>query len=83
VALAATCSGHSRGLIMAAPSHVFTIGRVARMLGQDENRLYDIALDMEPEDGCLTVLDIDDVSTLAFTERGVENLKELLDDLPP
>lgn len=51
------------------------------MLGEDENCLYDIAMDMEPEDGCLTVLDIDDMSTIAFTERGVENLKELLDDL--
>jgi hypothetical protein len=66
---------------MAAPSYVFTIGRVAKMLGEDENCLYDIAMDMEPEDGCLTVLDIDDMSTFAFTERGVENLKELLDDL--
>jgi hypothetical protein len=66
---------------MAAPSYVFTIGRVAKMLGEDENCLYDIAMDMEPEDGCLTVLDIDDMSTIAFTERGVENLKELLDDL--
>jgi putative methionine-R-sulfoxide reductase with GAF domain len=48
---------------------------------RDENCLYDIAMDMEPEDGCLTVLDIDDMSTIAFTERGVEILKELLDDL--
>lgn len=80
MALASTRSGRSRGLIMAAPSYVFTIGRVARMLGEDENTIYEIALDMEPEDGCLTVLDIDDVSTIAFTERGVENLKELLDD---
>jgi hypothetical protein len=66
---------------MSAPSFVFTIGRVARMLGEDENRLYDIAIGMEPEDGCLTVLDVDDISTIAFTDRGVENLKELLDDL--
>jgi hypothetical protein len=69
--------------IMAAPSYVFTIARVARMLGEDENTIYEIALDMEPEDGCLTVLDVDDVSTVAFTERGVDNLKELLDDLAP
>ena len=68
---------------MAAPSYVFTIGRVARMLGENKDRLFDIAMDMEPEDGCLTVLDIDDASTIAFTERGVENLKELLDDLKP
>jgi hypothetical protein len=36
---------------------------------------------MEPEDGCLTVLGIDDVSTIAFTSDGVENLKALLADI--
>ena len=65
---------------MAAPSFVFTIARVATMLGEEENTIHEIALAMEPEDGCLTVLDIDDVSTIAFTESGVENLKQLLDD---
>ena len=71
----------ARSLIMAAPSYVFTIGRVAKMLGEDEERLYEIALNMEPEDRCLSVLDVDDVSTVAFTTEGVENLKELLEDL--
>jgi len=66
---------------MAAPSSVSTIGRVAKMLGEDENLLHDIAIDMEPEDGCLTVWDIDDVSTVAFTAQGIENLKELIADL--
>ena len=68
---------------MAAPSYVYTIGRVARMLGQDETLLEDIALlNMDPEDGCLTILDLDDdVSTTAFTPFGIENLKELLADL--
>ena len=66
---------------MAAPSYVFTIGRVARMLGPDEDQLSDIAADMEPEDGCLHVLDIDDLSTIAFTAQRIENLKELLADL--
>jgi hypothetical protein len=36
---------------------------------------------MEPEDGCLSVLDLDDVSTVAFTPQGIENLKELLANL--
>jgi len=81
VALVSIQSCYSRGLIIAAPSYVFTISRVAKMLGEDENRLYDIALNMEPEDGCLTVLGIDDVSTIAFTSDGVENLKGLLADI--
>jgi hypothetical protein len=51
------------------------------MFGEEENTIYEIAMDMEPEDGRLTVLDIGDAATVAFTERGIENLKELLDDL--
>jgi hypothetical protein len=66
-------------LSMAAPSYVFTIRRVARMLSEEEERLYEIALGMEPEDGCLTILDVDDdVAVIAFTAQGIENLKELL-----
>ena len=69
---------------MAAPSYVFTIARVARMLGEDEALLEDIASDMDPEDGCLSVMDLDDeVSATAFTPFGVKNLKELLADLKP
>jgi hypothetical protein len=63
---------------MAAPSYVFTIARVAALLGEPEELLQKIAMDMEPEDGCLSVLDLDDVSTVAFTPQGIENLKELL-----
>lgn len=65
-------------LIMAAPSYVFTIGRVAVMLGEDEEWLQTIADDMEPEDGCLTVCGTDDISTTAFTAFGIESLKELM-----
>ena len=46
--------------------------------------LEDIVADMDPEDGCLAGLDLDDdVSTTAFTAFGIENLKELLEDLKP
>jgi hypothetical protein len=63
---------------MAAPSYMFTIGRVAEMLGEDEQWLQTIADDMEPEDGCLTVCETDDLSTTAFTPFGIESLKELM-----
>jgi hypothetical protein len=63
---------------MAAPSHVSTIARVARLLGEDEELLHDVALGMEPEDGCLTILTADDEATVAFTPQGIENLKERL-----
>jgi hypothetical protein len=66
---------------MAAPSHVFTIARVARMLGEDEALLEEVALDMEPEDGRLYVIDLDDdIAVTAFTPAGIENLKEFLEN---
>lgn len=64
---------------MAAPSAVFTIARVAQMLGEDEDWLSDVALEMEPEDGCLTVYGVGDEGTTSFTSFGIENLKELIE----
>lgn len=37
-------------------------------------------MDMEPQDGCLTILDTDDRSTIAFTRDGIEYLKQLIAD---
>ena len=65
---------------MAAPSSVFTISRVAAMLGEDEDWLQDIASQMEPEDGCLIVWGTGDQSTTAFTRQGVEYLERLVKD---
>jgi hypothetical protein len=65
---------------MAAPSSVFTIRRVAEMLGEDEAWLQDIASEMEPEDGCLVVWGTGDQSTTAFTRQGVEYLERLVKD---
>jgi hypothetical protein len=54
------------------------------MLDEDEDRLDEIAMDMEPEDGCLRVVDLDDdVSIVVFTARGIANLRELFADLDP
>jgi hypothetical protein len=65
---------------MAAPSCVFTISRVAEMLGEDEDWLWEIAIDMQPEDRCLTIYGTDDVSTTAFTRFGIEYLRDLVRD---
>src|SRR5450759_2349781 len=43
------------GLIVAAISAVFTIGYVANQLGEDADWLFDLSVDMFPEDGCLWV----------------------------
>ena len=59
---------------MAAPSAVFTIARVAAMLSEDENWLSDVALEMDPEDGRLTVYGVNDEGTTGFTSLGIENL---------
>jgi hypothetical protein len=66
---------------MAAPSYVFTLARVAKMLGADEELLRELAEGMEPEDGCLSVLGPDDDdSIMAFPPFGVESLQQLLED---
>ena len=66
---------------MAAISYVFTLARLAKMLGEDQELLRELAEDMEPEDGCLSVLGPDDDdSMIAFTPFGVENLQQLLED---
>ena len=63
---------------MAAPSHALTIARVAEILGEDEELLWDIAMEMEPEDGKLWIHDTGKRETIAFTQWGMENLRELL-----
>jgi len=40
-------------MIMAAIG-LFTISRVAEMLGEDEDWLYELSIDMFPEDGCMS-----------------------------
>jgi hypothetical protein len=44
---------------MAAISHVFTIRRAAQILGRDEDLLWELSDQLEPEDGKLWVYDID------------------------
>ncbi len=69
---------------MAAPSYVYTIERVPKMLDETVETLEELAEQMEPEDGCLSIIGLDDdVSTLAFTQFGVDNLRELIADQRP
>ena len=63
---------------MAAPAHAVTISRAAEILGEDETLLWDMATDMEPEDGRLWIYDTDDQQTVAFTPAGMEYLREML-----
>ncbi|MBP2233288.1 hypothetical protein J2847_006625 [Azospirillum agricola] len=52
--------------------------RVAEILGEDVEWLIDIAIELEPEDGCLTVFGPGEQWFYALTEDGIENLKELI-----
>ena len=59
-------------------SHVTTISKVAADLGENEDWLFDVAAEMEPEDGLIWVSGIGDDGVMAFTDFGIENLIELI-----
>ena len=65
---------------MAAISAVFTISHVAALLGEDEDWLHDLSIDMFPEDGCLHVYGVGDDGVTAFTRDGIDNLKQIIED---
>jgi hypothetical protein len=58
---------------MAAPAHAFTISRAAEILSEDEELLWDLAVNLEPEDGCLWIYGTGEQQTIAFTERWALN----------
>ena len=59
-------------------SHVRTIDLVAKDLGEDVDFLFDVAIEMEPEDGLIWIQGLGDESVMAFTDFGVESLVELI-----
>lgn len=65
---------------MAAVSAVFTITYVAKMLAEDEDWLDELSIDMFPEDGCLRVYGVGEDGVTAFTEYGIECLKQIIAD---
>lgn len=65
---------------MAAIAHVFTITYVAEILGEDEDWLHELSIDMFPEDGCLYICRGKDDAVTAFTDYGIECLKQIIAD---
>lgn len=63
---------------MAAIPYVFTISRVAKMLGEDEDWLFEICNRMDPEEGCLWVFGVGEHGVPAFTEYGIECRKQII-----
>ena len=65
---------------MAAISTVFTSGYVANLLGEDEDWLLDLSIAMDPEDGILWVYGLGEDGVRAFTQDGIENLRQIIAD---
>lgn len=65
---------------MAAPSFAFTLKRTAQILECDENLIWEVAGQLEPKDGILWIYDTEETHTIAFTQRGIESLKEIIKD---
>jgi hypothetical protein len=59
--------------------HVHTIARVAEMLGEDEDWLWDVATEMDQEDGLIWVYCPGDESVMAFTDFGIETLTGIIE----
>jgi hypothetical protein len=79
--LASRRAHHPGSLSLAAISFVFAITYVAKLLGEDEDWLHELSIDMDPEDGRLYVYNGTDDAVTAFTEDGIENLKQIISDL--
>ncbi len=60
---------------------VTTIARVAEMLGEDEELLWDLADEMDPEAGLIWVYGTGEIAegVMAFTDFGIETLTDLIE----
>jgi hypothetical protein len=58
---------------------VTVIAAVAEQLGLDEDLLHELSIGLEPEDGVIRVYGLGEDSVMAFTDEGVDELKNLLE----
>jgi hypothetical protein len=56
--------------------HVTTMTKLARDLGEDEDWSWDVASEMEIEDGAIWVYGVGEDGVQAFTDFGIERLIE-------
>ncbi len=66
---------------MACESSFSTIDLVAEMINEDPDLLRQISVEMEPEDGCVTIYGKNDESIIAFSDFGIETLVNLLKEI--
>ncbi len=68
-------------------SHVTAIDRVAADLGESEDRLFEVACEMDTEDGVIWIRGRGEDAVMAITDFGIETLIELIkihkNDPPP
>jgi hypothetical protein len=58
---------------------VTVITAVAAQLGVEEDLLHELSIGLEPEDGLIRIYGMGDDSILAFTDEGIDELKNLLE----
>ena len=73
------CSGSLNMAPVNKVHHVRTIALVAEMLGEDEGWLWDVANEMDQEDGLIWVYGPGDDGVMAFTNIGIETLTGLIE----
>lgn len=70
--------GQPGSVTVAGIPYVFTICHVAKMLGEDEEWLRQISINMDPEEGCRWVIGAGEDGCPAFTEYGIECLRQII-----
>ena len=68
----------SGSLTLAGIAHVFTLKYVADKLGEDVQWLWDLQVNMDPEEGCLWIYDVGEEGVPGFTAFGIECLQEII-----
>jgi hypothetical protein len=58
---------------------VTVISAVAAQLGVEEDLLHELLIGLEPEDGLIRIYGMGDDGILAFTDEGIDELKNLLE----
>jgi hypothetical protein len=65
---------------VAAIAQVFTIGYVANQLGEDEDWLFELSIDVFLEDCCLCVYGVGQDGVPAFAHNGIDSPRQIITD---
>ncbi len=65
-------------LTMAEISQYYTLARAAEIPDEDEEWLHELSIDMFAEDGCVIIYGVGEESVTAFSDFGIDNLRETI-----